>query len=149
MAILFFFILGFAIGYFFRGLKQPSHTNTDTPKKSIRVTTQQQRLQQKTFHQNDSDRIRELNRLTSNQSAFLRLLKQTFIEYDICVKDQRFIIVDRDHFPRAIFEYRDGHQAMKMADQEDGLPLYLYKGLISATELQQDYAEVFARYKSA
>ncbi len=44
---------------------------------------------------------------------------------------------------RAIFAYSDGSQAMKLVDQEDGLPLFfLYKGLISSDELKQDYFSI-------
>lgn len=31
---------------------------------------------------------------------------------------------------------------MKLSDKEDGLPLYLYKGLISAEEIKQDYLNI-------
>jgi len=31
---------------------------------------------------------------------------------------------DWDNYPIVIFEYRDGTQAMKLQDQDDGLPLF-------------------------
>ena len=47
-------------------------------------------------------------------------------------------MLDRDYFPMAIFEYRDGKVPMKLIDQEDGLPLHLYKAMISSDELKKD-----------
>lgn len=64
-----------------------------------------------TLDQTDSKRIRKLNKLSRNQSDFLRLLKQTFINPDIAIKQQHFILLDRDSIPYAIFKYRDGIQA--------------------------------------
>ena len=104
--------------------------------------TNQQKLHLKIHHQNDSDRIRKLKELSRNQSVFLRLLKQTFINHDIAIKQRRFIILDRDYMPCAIFEYRDGTQAIKLMDHEYGLPLYRYKGLISSDKLKQDYLNI-------
>lgn len=40
--------------------------------------------------------------------------------------------------PLAIFEYRDGTQSFKAMDYEDGIPVYIYKALISSEALQQD-----------
>ena len=141
-------ILGIVIGYFLRGV---SHSIDSPAEKTIRryqaPLTQQQRLYLKSFHQSDSDRIRELNLLNANQSVFLRLLKQIFLNHEIAIKQQRFILLDQDQMPRAIFEYRDGNQAMKLVDQEDGLPLFLYKGLISSDELKQDYFSITASGK--
>jgi len=137
LALLFFFILGLVLGYAFRSMKsEPTKPNTIRRYQS--QMTHQQKLYLKSMHQTDSDRIRELNKLSSNQSIFLRLLKQTFIDFDIAVKDNRFIVLDRDYFPIAIFEYRDGKVPMKLIDQEDGLPLHLYKAMISSDELKKD-----------
>ena len=41
----------------------------------------------KAHHQSDSDRIRELNRLDTNQSIFLRQLKQNFQEHEIAINN--------------------------------------------------------------
>ena len=109
--------------------------------------THQQKLQLKSYHQTDSDRIRELNLLSANESVFLRLLKQTFIDFDIAIKQKRFIVLDKDKMPCAIFEYRDGTQAIKLVDCEDGIPLHLYKGLISSSELKVDYQNIISKYK--
>ena len=80
--------------------------------------------------------------LSANQSIFLRLLKQTFSADEIAIKQQRFIVLDQDKMPYAIFEYREGHQPSKLVDQEDGLPLFLYKGLLSSDALKQDYHQL-------
>jgi hypothetical protein len=134
-------ILGFLVGYVIRGLTKEKPVNKVIRRYSAPLTYQQ-KLQLKSQHQNDSDRIRELNELSRNQSVFLRLLKQTFINHDIAIKQQRFIILDRNSMPCAIFEYRDGTHAIKLMDHEDELPLYLYKGLISGDELKQDYLNI-------
>lgn len=124
-------ILGVILGYFLRGRPKSS---ASPPRRSM-STTQQQRLYQK-----DSDRIRELNLLSANQSVFLRLLKQTFPEYEIAIKQQRFLLLDPDHMPIAIFEYRDGIHPIKLVDIEDGIALHLYKGILSSEALKQDAA---------
>ena len=99
------------------------------------------------MHQSDSDRIRELNKLSTNQRVFLHLLKQTFVDYELAIKDSRFIVLDQDYFPIAIFEYRDGRQSSKLVDQEDGLPLHLYKALISSEELKKDFFTLISHNK--
>jgi hypothetical protein len=131
------FILGFSLGYLYRAQKTEPRTKP-TKHKSVEISSYHQRLKIKSMHQQDSDRIRELNKLSTNQSIFFRLLQHTFSQNEVAVKNNRFIVLDRDFYPIAIFEYRDGTQAMKVVDQEDGLPLYLYKGLISQDELKHD-----------
>lgn len=136
-------ILGIFIGY---TMCRAQYRTSKTPAKTLyryqTPLTQQQRLYLKSFHQSDSDRIRELNLLSANQSIFLRLLKQTFSADEIAIKQQRFIVLDQDKMPYAIFEYREGHQPSKLVDQEDGLPLFLYKGLLSSDALKQDYHQL-------
>ena len=129
-------IIGFILGYILRG----SPVNKPQPKirTSPVASTQQQRLYLKAMHQTDSQRIRELNLLSSNQSVFLRLLKQTFPDYEVAIKQQRFLILDQDHMPLAIFEYRDGIHPIKLVDQEDGIPLHFYKALLSSEALKED-----------
>lgn len=134
LVVLFCTLIGFCLGYIVRGLKTQPPSKQTVVRHYQAPLTHQQRLHLKAIHYSDSERIRELNRLTSNQSVFLRLLKQTFIDDEIAIKQQRFIVLDRDQMPRAIFEYRDGEIAMKIVDQEDGIPLHLYKGLISSEE---------------
>lgn len=146
MYALFLLILGFILGFFTRGLiSKPTYQQKK--RSYYRPLTHQQKLQLKSFHQTDSDRIRELNLLSTNESSFLRLLKQTFIDFDVAIKQKRFIILDKDKMPCAIFEYRDGTQAIKLVDKEDGIPLHLYKGLISSSELKIDYQNIISAYK--
>lgn len=140
MELLLFLIIGFAIGYWFRSLKTPPASKKTSSQYT--AMTYHQKMIDKIQHQSDSDRIRELNKLNRNESVFLRLLKQTFTGYDIQIKQKRFYVVDQDRMPCAIFEYRDGKKPLKMVDREDGLPLYLYKGLISSEELKQDYLNI-------
>lgn len=136
------FITGFILGYLYHANK--IHPDSMTSRFKSSISTHQQRLHLKSQHQSDSDRIRELNKLSSNQSIFYRLLQNTFIDFSISVKNNRFIVLDRDHFPIAIFEYRDGREPRKLIDQEDGLPLYLYKALISAEELNSDLTRLIS-----
>ncbi|MFC6052280.1 hypothetical protein A6M14_02055 [Acinetobacter sp. Ac_877] len=146
MYALILLILGFILGFFTRGLiSKPTYQQKK--RSYYRPLTHQQKLQLKSFHQTDSDRIRELNLLSTNESSFLRLLKQTFIDFDVAIKQKRFIILDKDKMPCAIFEYRDGTQAIKLVDKEDGIPLHLYKGLISSSELKIDYQNIISAYK--
>lgn len=141
--------LGFLTGYLCRARLQPPLHQEKTKKAHMQGRTHLQRVYLKSMHQSDSDRIRELNLLNSNQSVFLRLLKQTFSEYEIAIKQQRFIVLDRDAMPLAIFEYRDGVTARKLTDMEDGIPLHLYKGLLSSEALKQDYLNIISQQKSA
>ena len=142
------FIVGFILGYMHRGsFIEKSAMPTSRHTSLAHARTHQERLKLKAFHQSDSDRIRELSRLSSHQSIFYRLLQNTFSEYSISVKDNRFIVLDHDYFPIAIFEYREGVQAMKLIDQEDGLTLHLYKGLISADELKADLHQLQQKQK--
>lgn len=137
MLIIIFFVLGVCLGYYIRGQKQSAPQQpaiqTQPPQHS-----QVQRLYSKSQHHSDSDRIRDLNQLSTHQAAFLRLLKQTFFNYEVSIKQQRFFILDQDKMPLAIFEYRDGTQSFKAMDYEDGIPVYTYKALISSEALQQD-----------
>lgn len=140
-------VMGFALGYAFKAKCMP-HPEANPNKKVSLPQSYQRKLQLKAQHTSDSDRIRELNVLSTNQSVFLRLLKQTFSDHDISIKHHRFIVLDRDRLPCAIFEYRDGVQPMKLIDQEDGLPLFLYKGLLSSDELKSDYIKIKSSVKS-
>lgn len=115
---------GFLLEFLFKSLMKKSE-NPQTKRQYLRPLTHQQKLHLKSYHQTDSDRIRELNLLSASESVSLRLLKQTFVDFDIAIKQKRFIIID----------------------QEDGLPLHLYKGLISSAELKQDYQNIISAYK--
>lgn len=99
-------IIGFILGYTLRG--SPAAQPQAKIRTSPIATTQQQRLYLKAMHQANSQRIRELNLLSTNQSIFLRLLKQIFADYEITIKQQRFLLLNQDHIPLDFFEYRDG-----------------------------------------
>ena len=90
------------------------------------------------MYRTDADRIRELNLLTTNEGKFMRVLINEISGYEIIVKNRRFFLVDVDKFPVAIFEYRDGIQAFRTTDVEDGLPIFVYKGLISSEAVNED-----------
>lgn len=146
MWIIIFFILGVCLGYYIRDQKQ----NTSSEKMLYRnkpVWSHSQRLYSKGQHSSDSDRIRDLNQLSTHQAAFFRLLKQIFFTYEVSIKNQRFFILDQDNMPIAIFEYRDGTQSFKAVDREDGIPVHIYKALISSDALQQDFEAIFQHKK--
>ena len=68
----------------------------------------------------------------------MRLLQHEFTDQKVIVKDKRFYIADQDNYPIAIFEYRDGSKQLKNQDIEDGLPLFLYKAILSSKSIQED-----------
>lgn len=68
----------------------------------------------------------------------MRLLQHEFLEYQLIIKDRRFYIADQDNYPVAIFEYRDGTKELRVTDREDGLPLFLYKAILSSEAIAQD-----------
>ena len=148
IAAVIIFLAGFLMGYAYHA-NQTQNAAKTINRKTQPPSTHQQRLNLKAQHQSDSDRIRELNRLSNNQSIFYRLLQNTFIDFPISVKNNRFIVLDHDHFPMAIFEYRDGQVPLKVIDQEDGLPLHLYKALISTDELKADLARLRSHQAAA
>lgn len=111
-----------------------------------RTYTYNQRQYLKVMYSSDADRIRELNLLSANDSVFLRLLKQEFSKKDVVIKNKRFFIVDGDKFPIAIFEYRDGTNGMRTMTVEDGLPLFLYKGILSSEKISEDAKLIDEQY---
>lgn len=137
--VLFCLILGFFLGYLYRKSKENliQHQSTTAPNHRKHLNYNE-RQRAKLHHQSDMDRIRELNYLTPNESKFMRLLQHQFHEYTLIIKDRRFYIADHDHYPIAIFEYRDGSKALKVQDQEDGLPIFLYKAILSNEALAED-----------
>ncbi|MFW1666769.1 hypothetical protein [Acinetobacter ursingii] len=132
---IFFFILGMIIGYVYRDSKKPKK---EPVKKQVRRFNYADRQKAKVTYITDVDRVRELNHLTTNESKFMRMLQHEFHEYNIIVKNKRFYIVDKDNYPIAIFEYRDGTKQIKTQDIEDGLPLFLYKAILSSQSIQKD-----------
>ncbi|EXE53397.1 hypothetical protein J579_3209, partial [Acinetobacter sp. 1239920] len=58
--------------------------------------------------------------------------------HKIIIKDKRFYIADQDYYPIAIFEYRDGTKELKVKDNEDGIPVFLYKAILSSESISED-----------
>ena len=137
MGDLIFILIIFALGFWIGRKTAPKQEQTpQKPPRRFLGYSERQRM--KVMYETDADRIRELNALSKNESSFLRLLKQEFSTYEVVIKQKRFFIVDIDKHPIAIFEFRDGHKQLRNSDVEDGLPLFLYKGLISTTAIRED-----------
>lgn len=136
---IFCLIFGFTIGYLWRD-SRPEKRQKEAPKTKTRniYLSYNERQRTKICHQSDAERIRELNLLSTNESKFMRLLQHQFIEYKLIIKDKRFYIADQDYYPIAIFEYRDGTKALRLQDQEDGIPVFLYKAILSSKALEED-----------
>ena len=138
MSHIIFLIIGIAIGYFI-GINKKK----EEPKvKRKRVISYSERQLAKIKYETDSDRIRQLNLLSPNESKFMRLLQHEFEKQKVIVKDRRFYIADQDNYPIAIFEYRDGTKQIKSKDIEDGLPIFIYKSIISKEEIRKDKEEI-------
>lgn len=138
MSQLIFLIIGIAIGYFIA-------INKKTEKKEIkqkRTMTYTEKMKAKVSYENDADRIRQLNLLSPNESKFMRILQHEFTDQKIIVKDKRFYIADQDNHPIAIFEYRDGSREIRTKDKEDGIPLFMYKAILSAQRISKDKIEI-------
>lgn len=138
---IFCLILGFIIGYLFRD----SRKETNAPNAKARPNTRNvylsynERQRAKLQHYSDADRIRELNLLSPNESKFMRLLQHQFQHELLIIKDRRFYIADQDRYPIAIFEYRDGSKELKVQDVEDGIPVFIYKAILSSDAIAEDY----------
>ena len=138
---IFCLILGFIVGYLLRDSRQ------EKPKETIKKTRNvylnyNERQREKIRYHNDADRIRQLNLLSPNESKFMRLLQHQFEDHQLIVKDRRFYIADRDNYPIAIFEYRDGTKELKVKDSEDGIPVFLYKAILSNEAIENDKKEI-------
>ena len=132
-------IFGFIAGYLYRSYKASTVQEKQTIQRTKNVyLSYSERQRAKLNHQNDADRIRELNLLSPNEGKFMRLLQHQFNEYKLIIKDRRFYIADQDNYPIAIFEYRDGTKELRIKDSEDGLPLYLYKAILSSDAIAED-----------
>ena len=136
---IFCLIVGFIMGYLFK--------DTQCEKEAPKIKTKQtrhiylsynERQRAKIRYLSDADRIRQLNLLSHNESKFMRLLQHQFLEHQLIVKDRRFYIADYDNYPIAIFEYRDGTKELKVKDNEDGLPVFLYKAILSSDAIAED-----------
>ncbi|ELY6120786.1 hypothetical protein [Acinetobacter baumannii] len=141
MTAFIFLFIGLGIGFWFGRKTTPKNQEKEI-KPTQRTYSYNQRQALKVMYATDADRIRELNLLSTNESIFLRLLKQEFLDKEIVVKQKRFFIVDSDKFPIAIFEYRDGFKPLHNSDVEDGLPVFLYKGLLSSDVIKEDAQRV-------
>ena len=132
-------IFGFTVGYLWRD-SRPEKRQKETPKTKARniYLSYNERQRAKIRHQSDAERIRELNLLSTNESKFMRLLQHQFTEYKLIIKDRRFYIADQDYYPIAIFEYRDGTKELRLQDKEDGIPVFLYKAMLSSEALEED-----------
>ena len=137
---IFCIILGFIMGYLFRDSRQEvkeTYTKTKSSTRNVYLSYSE-RQRAKLRHYNDADRIRELNLLSPNESKFMRLLQHQFKHEILIIKDRRFYIADQDHYPLAIFEYRDGSKELKVQDVEDGIPVFIYKAILSSDAIAED-----------
>lgn len=134
---IFCLILGFIIGYLWRDSRTEK---VQAPAQKTRnvYLSYNERQREKIRYQNDADRIRQLNLLSPNESKFMRLLQHQFEEHKLIVKDRRFYIADQDSYPIAIFEYRDGTKELRVKDAEDGIPVFLYKAILSSEAIAED-----------
>lgn len=135
---LFCLILGFTVGYLWRDSKPEKIKKREKLKNRNIYLSYNERQRAKIRHQNDAERIRELNLLSTNESKFMRLLQHQFIEHKIIIKDKRFYVADQDYYPIAIFEYRDGTKELRVTDNEDGIPVFLYKAILSSESISED-----------
>jgi hypothetical protein len=110
--------------------------------KQKETMTYTEKMKAKVSYENDADRIRQLNLLSPNESKFMRILQHEFTDQKIIVKDKRFYIADQDNYPIAIFEYRDGSREIRTKDKEDGIPLFMYKAILSAQRISKDKIEM-------
>ena len=136
---IFCLIFGFTVGYLWRD-SRPEKRQKEAPKTKARniYLSYNERQRAKIRHQSDAERIRELNLLSTNESKFMRLLQHQSTEYKLIIKDRRFYIADQDYYPIAIFEYRDGTKELRLQDKEDGIPVFLYKAMLSSEALEED-----------
>ena len=135
---IFCLILGLIIGYLWRDSKKDNLSQKERVQTRKVYLSYSERQREKIRYVNDADRIRQLNMLSTNESKFMRLLQHQFEKQQLIVKDRRFYIADQDNYPIAIFEYRDGTKELRIKDSEDGLPLFLYKAIISSKAIEED-----------
>ena len=135
---LFCLIFGFTVGYLWRDSRPEKIKKEEKPKNRNIYLSYNERQRAKIRHQNDAERIRELNLLSTNESKFMRLLQHQFIEHKIIIKEKRFYVADQDYYPIAIFEYRDGTKKLRVTDKEDGIPVFLYKAILSSESISED-----------
>jgi hypothetical protein len=134
---IFCLIIGFIIGYLWRD-SRPEKEKAAVQRTRNVYLSYNERQREKIRYYNDADRIRQLNLLSPNESKFMRLLQHQFEDHKLIVKDRRFYIADQDYYPIAIFEYRDGSKELKVKDTEDGIPVFLYKAILSSEAIAED-----------
>ena len=134
---IFCLIIGFIIGYLWRDSRLEKEKAAVQRTRNVYLSYNE-RQREKIRYYNDADRIRQLNLLSPNESKFMRLLQHQFEDQRIIVKDRRFYIADQDNYPIAIFEYRDGSKELKVKDAEDGIPVFLYKAILSSDAIAED-----------
>ena len=134
---IFCLIIGFIIGYLWRD-SRPEKEKAAVQRTRNVYLSYNERQREKIRYYNDADRIRQLNLLSPNESKFMRLLQHQFEDHKLIVKDRRFYIADQDYYPIAIFEYRDGSKELKIKDTEDGIPVFLYKAILSSEAIAED-----------
>lgn len=143
MGNLIFILIVFGVGFWIGRKTSPKQAERERTKYShTPIYSFNQRQALKVMYRSDAERIRELNLLSTNEGKFMRLLINEIVGYEIIVKNNRFFLVDTDKFPVAIFEYRDGKQAFRTNDVEDGLPIFVYKGLISSDAIKEDLQRI-------
>ena len=143
---IFCLIFGFTIGYLWRDSRPEKKKQASTKTRNIYLSYNE-RQRAKIRHQSDAERIRELNLLSTNESKFMRLLQHQFTDYKLIIKDRRFYIADQDYYPIAIFEYRDGTKELKLKDQEDGIPVFLYKAILSSEAIEEDKLSLNSHFR--
>lgn len=139
------FITGIIIGFILGFLYKKSQKEEVKKDKIIKRMTYIERQKAKVMYENDADRIRELNLLSPNETKFMRILQREFVNEHVIVKNRRFYIADKDNYPIAIFEYRDGNKELKSNDLEDGIPLFLYKAILSSKHIKEDQEKIFKK----
>lgn len=139
------FITGIIIGFILGFLYKKSQKEEVKKDKIIKRMTYIERQKAKVMYENDADRIRELNLLSPNETKFMRILQREFLNEHVIVKNRRFYIADKDNYPIAIFEYRDGNKELKSNDLEDGIPLFLYKAILSSKHIKEDQEKIFKK----
>ncbi|MDA3501915.1 hypothetical protein MKL32_10035 [Acinetobacter sp. AOR34_HL] len=139
------FITGIIIGFILGFLYKKSQKEEVKKDKIIKRMTYIERQKAKVMYENDADRIRELNLLSPNEAKFMRILQREFLNEHVIVKNRRFYIADKDNYPIAIFEYRDGNKELKSNDLEDGIPLFLYKAILSSKHIKEDQEKIFKK----
>lgn len=134
-------IFGFTIGYLWRDSRREESKKVHTKTRHVYLSYKERQIE-KIRHQSDAERIRELNLLSTNESKFMRLLQHQFTDYKLIIKDKRFYIADQDNYPIGIFEYRDGTKELRVKDNEDGIPVFLYKAILSNEAIENDKQEI-------